>query len=215
MAVLVCQLCQGLVVQKTSFWSHKYKWISQKTNISPKKGPCLKEMSSSQVDIRSFSGEKHSLGNEKYPPEGVGKLVAIVGFMLENEQQKRHILGGGFKHFLFLHRKNGEMLQFWRTYFFKWVATIMFMYVYVCFGSGSLNRNHVGILPLGGGSWSMSNHFFSPRRTSPSKLQAAHSEFRVRWAPYQDIWSLMKQRRYKKHSHDGGFRFPCSNWNKL
>jgi len=51
-----------------------------------------------------FQG-KRSLGNEKNPPEGVGKLVAIVGFTFENEQQKRHILGGGFKHFSFLHRK--------------------------------------------------------------------------------------------------------------
>jgi len=66
-------------------------------------------MSSSQVDIRSFSGETFSR-KRKTSLEGVGKLVAIVGFMLENEQQKRHILGGGFKHLLFLHRKKWGML---------------------------------------------------------------------------------------------------------
>ena len=192
MAVLVCQLCQGLVVQKTSFWSHKYTWICQKTNISPKKGPCLKEMSPSQVDIRSFSGETFSR-KRKTSPEGVGKLVAIVGFMLENEQQKRHILRGGFKHFLFLHRKKLGVASILASIFLQMGCN---QYVYVCFGSGSLNRNHVGILPLGGGWWSMSNHLFFS--TQDISFEASGCALRVSWAPYQDIWKPYETKKIHK-----------------
>lgn len=86
---------------------------------------------------------------------GSWQLLLVSRLKMNNKNDIFWVVVSSIFHFYT--EKHGETIQFWRAHFFQMGCN---QYVYVCFGSGSLNRNHIGILPLGGGAWSMSNHFF-------------------------------------------------------
>lgn len=167
-------------------------------------------MSSSQVDIRVFSGETFSRKRKKSTWRG-WEVGSYCWFHVWKWTTKTTYSGWWFQAFFISTPKNmGKRFNFGEHIFFKWVATSMFMYVLDL----DLLTETTGILPLGGGAWSMSNHFFFS--TQDISFEASGCALRVQGfmsSVPRHLEALWNKEDTKNTQHDGGFRFPCFNWN--